>query len=228
MKCLYPILSIILFAAVAVEGKNHSKIAGQRSFWVLLLGAAVMVHYLMAAVGGGAYYYMKPTLIIAWMCGIILCADVNTIRFPMLGLMSIAIVFTIVIRLVASQYSFFAAIFLEAMQYTRTGTVRTGGRAHLCRESFLFLRSRIPVVDIGDYASQFEKIGYYGPAFSKIFRDNLNRLALTPPRYIIHSFVDSPELAEIIRNQYSRKQCAPKYFVDYPPPCLYRHAVQGQ
>jgi hypothetical protein len=162
------------------------------------------------------------------MCGIILCADVNTIRFPMLGLMSIAIVFTIVIRLVASQYSFFATVFLEAMQYTRTVQFAQAEGPIYAESHFFFLRSRIPVVDIGDYASQFEKIGYYGPAFSKIFRDNLNRLALTPPRYIIHSFVDSPELAEIIRNQYSRKQCAPKYFVDYPPPCLYRHAVQGQ
>jgi hypothetical protein len=216
------ILSSILFAISAIEGQHRR----QWCFCILLLLAAVLVHYIVTAVGD--FYYIKPFLIVVWMCGITLCAQVNTLKFPTLGLISIVIIFVTIMPPVASQHLFFARSFSKAMEFAET-VKRAEAKGPIYSEShFFFLRSRIPLVDMGDTVSKVEKTGYYGQSFSALFRENLNRLALMPPTHVIHSFiVDSPELAAIVRSQYSEYQCAPRYFAGYfPPPCLYQLAVQ--
>ena len=218
------VVSIGLFA-MAIEVSDHRK---QWLFSTILVAAAVFVHYLVAAFGPSGFYYMKPTLIVVWMCGIILCMHLNTMRFPTLGLISIAIVFVVMVRVVAPQYVFFAKSFPKALEYA--GALQlAGAEAPIYTESdFFFVRSHIPMIDMGDTASAVEKTGYYGPAFSWKFRDNLNRLTYMPPTYIVHSSADSPELARIVRNQYVEVRCAPEYFWGYLPPCLYRLAARNR
>jgi hypothetical protein len=217
-----------LLAVIAIGTNGRRGIAVQWPFWVILLVAAVFVHYLIAAINYGTVYYMKPVLIVAWMFGIILSARVDTIRFPTVGAISIAIVVVIVGRHVASQYLFFARSFPKAFEYARAVQLAELEAPVYTESHFFFLRSRIPMVDMGDTASVVEKTGYYGPDFSRTFRENLNRLTHVPPAYIVHSFVDSPELAAIVRMQYSERQCAPHYYVDYSPPCLFQRSVRNQ
>jgi hypothetical protein len=223
------LLGSIPLAVIAIGKNGRREIAEQWPFWVPLLVAAIFVHYLLAAANGASYHYMSPTLIVAWMFGIMLCARVDTIRFPTVGLVSIAIVVVIVARQVTSQYLFFSRSYPKALEYARAVQL-TEAKAPIYTEShFFFLRSRVPLVDMGDTASAVEKTGYYGPNFSRTFRENLSQLALAPPTYIIHSFLDSPELDPIVRSQYLEKQCAPHYYVGYySPPCLFRRAVRDQ
>jgi hypothetical protein len=227
-KGYYLLLVSVPLAVIAIGSNGRREIAEQWPFWVILLVAAVVVHYLVAAANGASYYYIRPTLIVAWIFGIILCARVNTIRFPTVGLISIAIVVVVVGRQVASQYLFFARSYPKALEYARALQLAEAEAPIYTESHFFFLRSRIPLIDMGDTASAVEKTGYYGPDFSKTFRENLNHLALAPPTYIIHSFTESPELDSIVRSQYLKKQCAPYDYVGYSPPCLFRRAVRDQ
>jgi hypothetical protein len=220
------IVSIGLFAVAAIEGSDHRE---QWLFCALLFAAAVFVHYLVAALGPSGLYYMKPALIVAWMCGIILCMHLNTMRFPTLGLISIAIIFVVVVRVVTPQYVFFAKSFPEALEYAGAVQLVEAEAPIYTEGHFFFVRSHIPMIDMGDTVSIVEKTGYYGPAFSRRFRENLNRLTLTPPTYVVHSnAIDSPELNRIVDSQYVEVRCAPKYFWLGRPPCLYRLAVRNQ
>jgi hypothetical protein len=176
----------------------------------------------MAAAGGQSFYYMNAMLIVAWMCGIVLCAKVGAIRSPTLGLISVVIFFLIVARSLTSQYLFFVHSFPEALQYARAIQSAEAEAPVYAESHFFSFRSPSPVVDMGDTVSKVEKTGYYGRAFSALFRANLDRLTVTPPTYVIHSFVDSPEFARIVRDRYLKLLCAPKYFVGFHPPCLYR------
>jgi hypothetical protein len=143
------IVSIGLFAMAAIEDSDHRE---QWLFCALLVAAAVFVHYLVAALATSGFYYMKPTLIVAWMCGIILCRYLNSIRFPTLGLIliSVAIIFVVMVRVVAPQYAFFAKSFPEALEYA--GAVQLAGvEGPIYTEShFFFVRSHIPMIDMGD------------------------------------------------------------------------------
>src|SRR5262249_28040732 len=157
---LYLLFGMALFAAFAVQGKRRGEIDGQWWFCVLLLVTAVFVHYLVASVGFQSFYYMKPTLIVAWMCGIVLCAQLRTIRFPTLGLISIAIVILILARPVISQYLFFVSVFPKALQYVKDVNLAETESPVYSESQFFSFRSRIPVVDMGDTVSQVEKTGY--------------------------------------------------------------------
>lgn len=222
MKGYYLLWGSIPLAVIAI-GANGRR-AVEWPFWVVLLIGVVFVHFLLAAINYGTFYYMKPAAIVAWMFGIILAGRVNAIRFTTVGVISIAIVIIVVGRQVASQYLFFAKSFPKALEYARTVRLAELEAPIYTESHFFFLRSRVPMVDMGDTASAVEKTGYYGADFSKIFRENLDRLAHMPPTYIIHSFVDSPELSAIVRTQYSEVQCAPHYYADYSPPCLFRRS----
>ena len=197
-------------------------------FSILLFTSAVFVHYLLAAAVSEGYYYLKPTLILFWMCGILICGEVHTITFPKLGIISITILVLILGSSVIPQYLFFATNFQKASQYAKTIQQAEAEGPVYTESQFFVLRWRMPLIDMGDTVSKVEKTGYYGASFSAIFKENLKRVMLASPTYVIHSFVDSPEFAAIVRSRYVKLRCAPRDFAGYPPPCLYRLALRGQ
>jgi len=193
------LLALVAYVLIPSKADSVNKRWGLLSLSVLLFCALA---YYMQFYGGGPNYFI-PFFILLWF---FLCSNfsrMTTARLTLLGVCMLALAAmnyrTVLLptakRGIRMQQAYDFTSKVRSLEHTNT---------ILSEDTFLFRTSRHgELIDMGDTVSAFRKTGYYGDEFNKTVDRHFNQTRSAPPDYILTGYTESPELRELIKEDYT-------------------------
>jgi hypothetical protein len=195
-------LLLALMVYLLVPGKGSL----QNKAWLFLgsfIFAACTLAYYLNYYGGGQWYYI-PFLVVLWF---FLCANYSAIsrsRLSAVGILTAVFLllnFNTVVTPSLQRLSTLAA----AHDFLNSVRMLQRGNTVLSEDTFFYKTSYAgELIDMGDMISRVRRRGdgYYGGAFNQTVDAHFERTRNDPPVYILTGFTESPELRELIEENY--------------------------
>jgi len=200
------LLAAVVYAVTWGKGDATAKGLKALSVFALLASAA---GYYFAYQGGGSWHFI-PFLIVLWAYVCTVQASLTRARLVWVGLFVVFLV-GLSARTVVMPTLQRAAHRNEAMAFMKT--LRTIDATHtVISEDLFFFRTKYhgELIDMGEDMAELLGTSVIDDAFARTARRHFDRLRTQPPEYIVEGIGGSPELEQLIRDEYVLVAKAPK------------------
>ena len=190
--------ALIVYLLIPRKGQAANKL------WLAVSGfifALCALAYYLNYYGGGQWYFI-PFVIILWFFFCINYSAMPTFRLAALGGVVTVLLIINFPTVIAPSLS---RIFTMREAYDFMDGVRSLEKDNtiLSEDAFLFRTTyHGELIDMGDQISRVRKKSYYGEHFNRTVDHHFARMQTTPPDYVVSGFAESPELRQLIRDNY--------------------------
>lgn len=202
---------LIALAIFALAPKTRTV---ENRAWLLLLIFAFIsnaIPYYMNYQGGGAWYFI-PFVIIVWFFLVFRYSQISRKRLKILGIILMALLIlnypSVILPTVKRAISMH-----QAREFLTMVRSLQDKQTILSEDTFLFRTTyQGDLIDSGDEVSAIHKTGFFGTTFDQTVERHFTKFSKNPPSYIVTGFTHSPELEEVIEEQYTLVSKAPNNF----------------